>query len=61
MKIIDLKNLDESFFSKIEFENIGSTLQIIEDVRKNGNKAIKEYSKREREKRKGGNEQKREK
>ncbi len=46
MKIIDLKNLDESFFSKIEFENIDFTLQIIEDVRKNGNKAIKEYSKK---------------
>ncbi len=46
MKIVDYKNLDESFFSKIEFENIESVAQIIADVRKNGDSAIIEYSKK---------------
>ena len=46
MQIIDYKNLGESFFSKIEFENIESVVQIINDVRKNGDSAVIEYSKK---------------
>ena len=46
MRIIDYKSLDEKFFSKIEFENIASVAQIIEDVKKNGDIAIREYSKK---------------
>lgn len=46
MKIIDYKNIDKSFFSKIEFENIASVSQIIDDVRKNGDSAVIEYTKK---------------
>ena len=44
MKIYNYKELDKTFFSKIEFESISSVNDIIENVRKNGDKAIKEYS-----------------
>ena len=46
MKICDYKQLDESFFSKIEFESILSVNDIIENVRKNGDKAVREYAKK---------------
>ncbi len=45
MKICNYNKLDESFFSKIEFENISSVNEIINDVRKNGDKAIRKYTK----------------
>lgn len=44
MKICNLKDIDESFFSKIEFESIQSVSEIIDAVRKNGDSAIKEYA-----------------
>ena len=43
MKICNYKELDESFFSKIEFESICSVNEIICDVRKNGDNAVREY------------------
>ncbi len=46
MKIINCENLDENFFSKIEFENISSVSEIISAVRKNGDTAVKKYSKK---------------
>lgn len=44
MKIYDYENLPCEFFSRIEFENITSVNDIISDVRKNGDKAVKKYS-----------------
>ena len=44
MKICNYKELDESFFSKIEFESICSVNEIICDVRKNGDNAVREYA-----------------
>ena len=46
MKICNYKNIDESFFSKIEFENISSVKDIIDNVRKNGDTAVREYTKK---------------
>ncbi len=46
MKIFNYQNIDKSFFEKIEFENIQSVKEIIDDVRKNGDKAIREYTKK---------------
>lgn len=46
MKIINYKDTDESFFSKIEFENIASVSEIINAVRKNGDSAVREYAKK---------------
>ena len=46
MKICNYKNADENFFSKIEFESISSVNEIINDVRKNGDKAVKKYAKK---------------
>ncbi len=45
MKICTYKEIDENFFSKIEFENIDSAAQIIKDVRENGDSAVRKYSK----------------
>ncbi len=45
MKICNYKDLDKSFFQKIEFESISSVNEIIADVRKNGDKAVKKYVK----------------
>ncbi len=45
MKIYTYKEIDENFFSKIEFENIDSVAQIIKDVRENGDSAVRKYSK----------------
>ena len=46
MKICNYNELDESFFSKIEFESISSVNEIIADVRKNGDDAIRKYAKK---------------
>ena len=46
MKIYNYCNIDESFFSKIEFESISSVNEIICDVRKNGDNAVREYAKK---------------
>ena len=46
MKICNYKDIDKSFFQKIEFESISSVNEIIEDVRKNGDKAVKKYAKK---------------
>ncbi len=44
MKICSYQSIDKKFFSKIEFENISSVSEIINDVRKNGDAAVREYS-----------------
>lgn len=44
MKICNYKDIDEKFFEKIEFESINSVNEIISDVRKYGDKAIREYA-----------------
>ncbi len=46
MKIYNYCNIDESFFSKIEFESISSVNEIICDVRQNGDNAVREYAQR---------------
>ena len=46
MKVYNYSNIDESFFSKIEFESICSVNEIICDVRKNGDSSVKEYAKK---------------
>ncbi len=46
MKIFNYCNIDESFFSKIEFESISSVNEIIYDVRQNGDDAVREYAQR---------------
>lgn len=46
MKICNYKELDESFFSKIEFESISSVNEIINAVKKDGDVAIKKYAKK---------------
>lgn len=45
MRIIDYKEISNDFFEKIEFENITSVNDIIQDVRKNGDEALIRYSK----------------
>jgi histidinol dehydrogenase len=45
MKIVNLNDLKEDFFEKIEFENITSVSEIIADVRENGDSALIKYSK----------------
>ena len=44
MKICNYKELDDSFFSKIEFESIASVNEIINAVRNNGDNAVREYA-----------------
>ena len=46
MNIYKYENIDESFFSKIEFESISSVNDIISDVRRNGDSAVREYAKK---------------
>lgn len=46
MKICNYCDVDESFFSKIEFENISSVNEIINDIRKHGDDAVKKYAKK---------------
>ena len=46
MEIVNFKELDEKeFLKKIEFETISSVNQIINDVKLNGDNAIKKYCK----------------
>lgn len=44
MKIFEYKNLPCDFFSKIEFENITSVIDIINDVKINKDAAVRKYS-----------------
>ncbi len=44
MKIIDFNEVKSDFFDKIEFENIQSVAEIISDVRRNGDFAVKKYA-----------------
>lgn len=44
MNIIDLKKLDEKFFSKIEFETISSVSEIIASIRNKGDEAVRAYA-----------------
>jgi len=46
MKIINYMELDNSFYSKIEFENVASVNEIIKNVREKGDKAVREYAKK---------------
>lgn len=46
MKIISYKNLDETFFEKIEFENLSCVDEIIKNVRTRGDKELIELSKK---------------
>lgn len=45
MQIIKYDNIKDDFFAKIEFEAISSVEEITKDVRKNGDEALKKYSK----------------
>ncbi len=44
MKIIDYKNIPDEFFAKIEFESLESVAKIIDDVKKDGDSAVRKYS-----------------
>ena len=46
MQISNYNELDEKFFSKIEFESISSVNEIINAVRKDGDTAVKKYAKK---------------
>lgn len=46
MKVYKYSDVKEDFFEKIEFENIASVNEIISDVRKNGDEAIRHYAKK---------------
>ena len=46
MKIINYDKIDDSFFKKIDIENLSCVDEIINDVRKNGDKALTELSKK---------------
>lgn len=46
MKIYNYENIDNSFFAKIEFENIPSVSEIISRVRIEGDIAVKEFAKK---------------
>ncbi len=45
MQIISHKDIPDSFFEKIEFEEISSVREIAQDVRLNGDDAVRKYSK----------------
>lgn len=45
MKIIDIKEIGDDFFQKIEFESLESVSKIISDVRKSGDQVLIKYSK----------------
>lgn len=45
MQIINNKNIPDTFFEKIEFEEISSVKEIAQDVKFNGDEAVKKYSK----------------
>ena len=44
MKIVNYKDIDESFYQKIDFEALNSVDEIIKQVRKQGDSAIIEFS-----------------
>lgn len=44
MKIIEYKDLNESFFEYHDFAEIGGVWQIIKEVKQEGDKAVKKYS-----------------
>ncbi len=44
MKILSENQIDESFYSKIAFETMFSVSQIIEAVKNNGDKAVREFT-----------------
>lgn len=44
MKIYNYNDICEDFFAKIEFENITSVSEIINEVRKNGDEAVRNYA-----------------
>lgn len=44
MKIYNSNEIPKDFYSKIEFESISSVKEIIDDVRKNGDSAVKKYA-----------------
>lgn len=46
MQIIHYNNLNDDFFKKLDFDNEVSISQIISDIRKNGDTALREYSKK---------------
>ena len=46
MKIINYKDIDKDFFSKIEFENIESVNEVISKVKTFGDNAVREYTKK---------------
>lgn len=46
MKIYNYNEINNDFFAKIEFESISSVNEIISDVRKNGDSAVREYAKK---------------
>lgn len=46
MKICNYNELDETFFSKIELESISAVSEIINAIRKDGDSAIKKYTKK---------------
>lgn len=45
MQIIDYKNIPDNFFEKIEFETISSVEQIANEVKTQGDDAVRKYSK----------------
>lgn len=45
MQIIDYQNIPNRFFEKIEFESISSVIDIANDVKNNGDEAVRKYSK----------------
>lgn len=45
MQIFNFDNIPDNFFEKIEFESISSVIDIVNDVKNNGDEAIKKYSK----------------
>ncbi len=46
MKIYNYKEIDNSFFEKIEFASISSVSEIISNVREKGDNAVREYAKK---------------
>ncbi len=46
MKIYNYNEINEDFFSKIEFENISSVSQIISEVRQEGDIAVRKFAKK---------------
>lgn len=45
MQIINYENLTDNFFEKIEFEAISAVEEIAKDIKRNGDEAIKKYTK----------------